>query len=82
MRLDLSAAANLLARIDILARGAQASRSCGRDRAVCEWMGQRVTGRRPTVAADDEWSVVPVALTSGHKVRLRLWRVAVIAPAW
>ena len=36
MRLGLSAQAHLLTRIDILARGARMSRSCGRDGAVCE----------------------------------------------
>jgi hypothetical protein len=42
---------------------------------------QRTEGRRVEVAAGLVGSVVEVALASVHKVRLRLGRVSVVAPA-
>ena len=49
--------------------------------AVCEGeVGAGLAGALPS-AQGLEWSVIGVALTSGHKVRLRWGRVAVSAPA-
>ena len=69
-------------RIGVPACGALTWRLCDRTAAVCEGkVSAELAGARPSPQGKG-WSVGGVALTSGHKVRLRWGRVAVSAPAY